>query len=135
MIIKVDANEQDERFTSGPWRGIWTQQANKAEMDLRLEFKGGRIYGEGSDQVGEFSFCGSYNLDTGEVRVTKRYIGRHRVTYRGWAELQHGIWGLWNLEEGNRGGWQIRPAGCGSGSHGKTHASRPRATGAVNQGS
>lgn len=51
MIIKVNANEQDERFASGPWKGVWTQQGGKGEMDLHLEFREGRISGHGADRA------------------------------------------------------------------------------------
>lgn len=126
MPRRKNPGEQDERFPSGPWRGFWMQDGYRGWMDLQLDFHEGKIAGRGSDSVGEFVFLGTYDTKDGRVLMTKQYIDQHKVEYEGWAELQHGIWGLWNLLPHYRGGWQIRPLGHSAGSSKHTRAKRPR---------
>jgi hypothetical protein len=104
-------HEQDDRFPSGPWKGFWIQQGGRGWMYLQLQFKEGRIDGQGKDRVGRFGMTGTYSTEDGKVELRKQYTGQHSVDYSGWAEIQHGIWGLWNILMSDKGGWQIWPEG------------------------
>ncbi len=97
------------RFTSGPWVGFYTYSGHRRKflMDLVLEFKRGRVVGEGHDDVGGFVIAGAYSTEAGECAWEKTYVGRHTVVYRGFGEGP-GIWGTWALP-GARGGFQIWP--------------------------
>ena len=78
-------------------------------MDLILEFRDGRISGEGSDGIGPFGIDGEYGEGSGECSWIKTYFGRHSVAYSGFAEGK-GIWGTWNVM-GSTGGFHIWPIG------------------------
>ncbi len=105
--------EVDERFPSGQWTGFWMQRSvfrdERSWMELILRFAEGIVEGEGRDRIGEFTISGKYNVESGEVVFTKRHP-THDVAYRGWAELDKGIWGLWELP-GDRDGFHIWPKG------------------------
>ena len=126
MSKQNDEMEQDDRFPSGPWRGFWLQDGRRAWMDIQLDFHNGQVSACGSDIVGEFAFTGTYNTGNGRVLITKQYLNQHHIQYEGWAELQHGIWGLWQIPPGHRGGWHIRPIGHGTLNGQETHAEIPR---------
>lgn len=83
-------------------------------MSLALRFAGGAVDGAGADCVGAFTLRGMYSVESGEVTWVKSYA-THGVDYRGAAETQHGIWGLWRLASWHRGGFQIRPLGHATG--------------------
>ena len=101
----------DERFPSGPWVGFYTYTpANKHRMDLSLTFAGGRLRGEGLDDIGPFSVRGGYDSAAGECYWTKTYLGAHSVYYRGYREGT-GIWGRWELGRWSHGGFHIWPLG------------------------
>jgi len=46
------------------------------------------------------------------MRWTKRYIGKHDVSYRGYNEGK-GIWGLWEIPPTWKGGFHIWPEAMG----------------------
>jgi hypothetical protein len=98
-------------FPSGEWVGFYTYRDTDRRflMDLRLEFKGGSISGDGADGIGEFVISGTYSESDGECQWTKAYVGLHTVEYRGFRENK-GIWGTWAIEEVT-GGFQIWPIG------------------------
>jgi hypothetical protein len=84
-------------------------------MELRLQFRGGTITGEGRDWVGAFLIHGQYTLSDGRCHWHKRYIGRHDVFYKGFNEGK-GIWGTWELSNSAlpvvlTGGFHIWPEG------------------------
>ena len=107
--------ETDPRFPSGPWTGFFLQRVvpGRHMMDLHLTFQSGQLTGEGRDWVGKFILRGRYDVQDGKCRWTKRYLGRHDVSYQGFNEGK-GIWGVWDLSvEGSsdRGGFHIWPEG------------------------
>jgi hypothetical protein len=101
-------------FPSGQWVGFYTYDSHNGRflMDLVLEFKGGRIFGEGADDIGDFIIDGYFSQSDGECSWTKTYVARHSVQYRGFREKK-GIWGTWTLH-GARGGFHIWPIGQNS---------------------
>ena len=112
--------ETDPRFPSGPWVGFFLQRElpGRHLMELRLTFKDGRMTGEGRDRVAEFVITGHYSVADGKCRWTKRYVGRHDVSYTGYNEGK-GIWGTWqflpkdSLHVHPTGGFHIWPEGMG----------------------
>ena len=96
-------------FPSGPWVGFYTYagRSRRFLMDLILEFKNGRMTGEGADGIGPFVISGIYAEDSGECSWVKQYVGRHTVDYKGFRDGK-GIWGNWTLT-GGRGGFHIWP--------------------------
>jgi hypothetical protein len=81
-------------------------------MELDLSFKKGVMTGDGRDRIGQFLIRGKYDLSNGRCTWTKRYIGKHDVAYSGYNEGK-GIWGMWEIPPGWRGGFHIWPAAMG----------------------
>jgi hypothetical protein len=81
-------------------------------MELNLSFRQGIMTGEGRDMIGQFLIRGKYKLDDGKCEWTKRYIGKHDVSYQGYNEGK-GIWGLWEIAPAWRGGFHIWPTAMG----------------------
>jgi hypothetical protein len=81
-------------------------------MELSLTFQQGVMVGEGRDLIGAFLIRGRYQLEDGQCWWTKRYLGKHDVSYHGYNEGK-GIWGLWEIPPGWRGGFQIWPESMG----------------------
>ena len=108
--------EQDDRFPSGPWEGYFLQPGlpGRQTMELFLTFREGKMRGEGRDIIGEFLISGSYERDSGNCWWSKRYLGRHDVSYQGYNEGR-GIWGVWEITTTFKGGFHIWPLGHGSG--------------------
>jgi hypothetical protein len=110
--------EQDSRFPSGPWKGFFLQPGapDRHWMELNLSFRQAELRGEGRDEVGAFLVRGRYDLTDGKCWWTKRYIGRHDISYSGFNEGK-GIWGTWVWDERLcptwRGGFHIWPAAMG----------------------
>jgi hypothetical protein len=109
--------ETDPRFPSGPWTGFFLQKAlpGKHLMELRLQFRGGALTGEGRDWVGAFIVRGQYSVEDGKVHWQKRYLAKHDVFYRGFGEGK-GIWGTWEIPtvadpNVRHGGFHIWPEG------------------------
>jgi hypothetical protein len=105
----------DELFPSGPWVGFYTYQPHdRHRMDLHLVFGGGRMSGDGNDDVGRFLIRGRYDAASRECHWTKSYVGRHDVYYTGYREGK-GIWGRWEINAFNHGGFHIWPRAAGEG--------------------
>src|SRR4051794_26436975 len=107
--------ETDSRFPSGAWKGFFLQPAltrDRLWMDLHLTFRNGLIRGEGRDRIGPFLIAGRYELDDGNCRWSKRYVGKHDVAYRGYNEGK-GIWGTWQILPTWHGGFHIWPVAMG----------------------
>ena len=103
----------DELFPSGPWTGFYNYSPrDKHRMDLDLTFAGGKMSGDGNDDVGRFKAHGSYDVKTLECSWTKTYVGAHSVFYRGFREGK-GIWGTWEITLQNHGGFHIWPKRIG----------------------
>jgi hypothetical protein len=78
----------DAEFLSGQWFGFYTCHgcAKRFLMDLVLEFRSGKMTGEGADGVGAFVISGSYSTGNGECSWIKQYVGRHAVDDKGYHE-------------------------------------------------
>lgn len=87
-------------FPSGIWKGYWRQdRVGTQEMEqFELHFAAdGAVRGQGYDIVGAFVFRGSYGPDTGEIRMTKQYLGKHAVEYDGKSDGEGKIVGTWSI--------------------------------------
>jgi hypothetical protein len=106
--------EADSRFPSGPWCGFFLMShlPGRHQMELHLTFRQGVMTGEGRDRIGPFLIRGRYQIDDGQCWWTKRYIGKHDVSYRGYNEGK-GIWGLWEIPPSWKGGFHIWPEAMG----------------------
>ena len=103
----------DRLFPSGPWTGFYNYQPkDKHRMDLFLTFASGAIHGDGNDDIGRFSIKGHYDRKNCECYWTKTYFGGHDVHYRGFREGK-GIWGVWEIDVQQHGGFHIWPRGMG----------------------
>ena len=83
-------------------------------MDLQLNFAGGVLSGDGSDDIGRFQIKGGYDAGTRQCHWTKSYLGAHDVFYQGYREGK-GIWGTWEIGIRHRGGFHIWPREAGEG--------------------
>lgn len=80
----------------GPWEGFYEEydQDGNFPMACTFIFSDGAITGSGSDEVGTFTFSGSYSKDY-KVSMKKRYH-THALNYEGHAD-DNGIWGKWSF--------------------------------------
>lgn len=102
-------------FPSGPWVGFYNYTPkDKHGRELNLAFAGGRLTGDGRDDVGEFRVLGGYDVAAKECWWTKTYLGAHSVFYRGYREGK-GIWGVWEITAFDHGGFHIWPRESGLG--------------------
>ena len=83
-------------------------------MELHLTFASGLISGDGNDDLGRFLIRGKYDAASRECHWTKSYVGAHDVFYRGFREGK-GIWGTWEIQILNHGGFHIWPKQGGQG--------------------
>jgi hypothetical protein len=97
-------------YPSGPWRGYWEQAGwGRQLMDgLVLRFADGLVEGEGSDCIGPFTFSGRYD-DHGGVVLTKQYVGRHSVLYRGTYDGEGTLFGRWSIGSQWSGPFALSP--------------------------
>ena len=103
----------DDLFPSGPWVGFYNYSSkDKHRMDLNLAFAGGKVTGDGNDDVGRFVIKGQYDPAARECSWTKTYVGGHDVFYRGFREGK-GIWGTWEISLFAHGGFHIWPRQLG----------------------
>src|SRR5438874_2002201 len=98
-------------YPSGRWDGFWVQSAwgRQAMAAFTLNFSAGRVTGGGKDVVGRFVFEGEYDEATGEVRMVKQYLGRHRVLYVGRPDGEGSIQGTWHIGGLDSGPFLLRP--------------------------
>ena len=101
----------DDGFPAGPWVGFYNYgPGERHRMDLHLDFGGGAVNGDGTDDVGRFLIRGTYDAANRECHWTKTYPGSHDVYYRGFREGK-GIWGTWEIGIFAHGGFHIWPKG------------------------
>jgi hypothetical protein len=102
-------NEPHPLFPSGEWEGFYTYRegidAARYYMSFFLHFQNRIVKGDGSDNVGTFSWTGSYNTELFWCKMTKRYA-THTVFYDGRVD-ENGIWGTWIISERWKGGFHI----------------------------
>lgn len=105
-----DTNETHPLFPSGEWEGFYTYafgpDAQQHKMSLQIDFKNNLITGSGGDDIGAFSWRGTYDKNALKCSLTKNY-GSHTVFYEGSVD-ENGIWGTWTLSWGH-GGFHIWP--------------------------
>jgi hypothetical protein len=103
--------EHNNYFPSGIWDGFYLYQSGpdstRHEMYFYLDFSDGVVTGSGSDDVGGFTWNGSYNTETFVVKMTK-YYQLHTVHYDGRAD-ESGIYGRWEIKGDLSGGFHIWP--------------------------
>lgn len=103
-------SEQSPYFPSGKWQGFYLYSsgpdAARHRMDFTLNFRDGNITGSGSDDVGGFSWRGTYDVSTLSVHMVKQYAS-HTVDYQGMADTT-GIYGTWSMTF-MKGGFHIWP--------------------------
>lgn len=110
MNQPIKEDTRSEPIVSGPWRGFYVYNSTQAKhwMDLTLAFQDGRVFGDGIDDIARFVISGKYDLNTNECYWTKQYIEKHSVFYKGFIEEKR-IWGIWSIEEWNKGGFLVWP--------------------------
>ncbi|MBA4064003.1 MAG: hypothetical protein C0501_09880 [Isosphaera sp.] len=99
-------------YPSGKWEGFWVQEhVGRGPMtEFTLHFAGGRVRGDGKDMVGRFTFEGTYDEETGAVRMVKQYRGAHQVLYEGRPDGEGSIQGTWTIWPYDSGPFVLRPA-------------------------
>ncbi len=105
-------------YPSGTWDGFWQQDGygRQPMTAFRLNFRGGEVTGGGADVVGRFVVAGEYEPATGAVTLVKRYLGKHKVVYRGSPDGEGCIGGEWTVTDSyfgtsftHRGPFLLRP--------------------------
>lgn len=84
------------------WKGYYEQYGQKHPMNFSNfhanPSPGGLIQGTGTDEVGEFTFNGSFNQNATMVRFSKAYKGAHTIYYQGDVQQNppaiRGFWGF-----------------------------------------
>ena len=86
-------------YPSGRWEGFWVQDSygRQPMRAFELHFAGGAITGGGKDIVGQFSFSGVYDKQTGRVLMVKQYLDKHAVRYTGESDGEGSIQGTWEI--------------------------------------
>ncbi|HEX6885599.1 MAG TPA: hypothetical protein VF530_19660 [Planctomycetota bacterium] len=117
----------DPDFPSGTWQGYYEQGGKRHPQEMKLEFAGGHVRGEGHDGIGPFTVRGSFDSSSLRVSWTKSYRW-HRVRYYG-LRVPDGIRGTWRLwfEED---GFHLWPGGSAEGAteRAAAEASTPAST-------
>lgn len=86
----------------------WWEQAGigRQQMEgLMMQIKGNRISGSGYDMVGTFTFEGTITEDN-DVLMTKDYLGKHSLSYKGEFNGSDKMWGVWDMWF-DKGPWEI----------------------------
>jgi len=103
-------------YPSGVWAGYWEQDGfGRQEMaEFELHFRpDGLIRGHGRDIAGRFTFAGEFSTTSGQVTLTKQYLGKHKVEYVGRPDGEGCILGTWVMIFGgiefDRGAFVLRP--------------------------
>ncbi|PNY36337.1 hypothetical protein C2E31_13475 [Rhodopirellula baltica] len=76
--------------------GWWEQDGygRQPMSDFQLSFTNGRIFGSGTDMVGDFEMEGV--LEEGKIYLRKQYIGKHEIEYHGISVGEGGYTGIWS---------------------------------------
>ncbi len=87
--------------------GWWQQNGyGRQSMDeLKLDFVGPTIVGEGHDIIAQFTMTGKIRAD-GSVEILKQYRNRHSVLYVGHYDGEGTMCGKWDIS-GYQGHWSI----------------------------
>ncbi|MFT4667810.1 MAG: hypothetical protein ACI8YQ_004521 [Polaribacter sp.] len=110
MNTKNSTSEPNPLFPSGPWNGFYTYSqgpnADRHSMPSNLTFSKGKVSGGGSDDVGSFSWSGTYDTKNPNAKMTKKYAP-HTIPYQGRVD-NNGIWRTWTMM-GWTGGFHLWP--------------------------
>ncbi len=107
---KGPSEELHPLFPSGDWEGFYKYPYDilpPGQMEFFLNFKAGVVTGGGSDEVGAFSWKGTYDTKALTCQLTK-YYASHSVYYHGHVD-ENGIWGNWQINTFNKGGFHVWP--------------------------
>lgn len=91
--------EQHPNLPSGEWEGLYKYPAliqgmfEEGKMSFIMDFCDGGIIGFGSDQIGGYTWRGSYDIKRLTCNMTKSYT-THDIVYEGNID-ENGIWGFW----------------------------------------
>ncbi len=87
--------------------GWWEQTGfgRQPMKDLQISFSNGRIFGQGTDIVGDFELDGS--IDQEMIYLCKQYIGQHRIDYHGTSIGEGAYTGKWSCYGIPGGNWFI----------------------------
>ncbi len=114
--MRGQRSETHQLFPSGDWEGFFTYSfgpgVERHPMHCRLNFKLGKVHGTGSDDIGPFSWKGTYNKRMLECQLIKTYRNQSKVGYQGHVD-ENGIWGSWTIGKGDRGGFHLWPKDTG----------------------
>ena len=109
--MSADQSETHPLFPSGEWEGFYTYAygpgADQHPMSFFLNFQNNQVSGSGGDDVGAFSWRGSYDTKALVCQMTKHYA-THSVIYHGQVD-ESGIWGTWTISDWLKGGFHIWP--------------------------
>lgn len=116
--------EQHPFFPSGEWEGFYTYYPgdDQHRMQFTLTFKDNAVNGSGGDDIGSFTWKGTYNKQRMECSMNK-YYPSHSVYYQGQVD-ENGIWGFWRLY-GHQGGFHIWPKGHAYNQTKQAHEAEP----------
>jgi len=103
-------HDDTKYFPSGEWEGfyLYPHRAEKFRMDCFLTFSDGVVTGGGNDNVGAFSWRGTYDPVARKCEMIKQYQGAHQVFYFGSAD-ENGIGGTWLISPTWSAGFQLWP--------------------------
>lgn len=92
---KDDSVETHPLFPSGDWEGfyLYNNDGQEHKMAFFLNFKNKKVSGGGSDDVGGFSWKGTYDTEAMTCNMIKSYA-THQINYKGRVD-ENGIWGKW----------------------------------------
>lgn len=88
-------------YPSGTWIGYWHQSSvgRHPMKEFELHFRpDGTVSGRGVDMVGRFTFDGEWDRATGQVQMTKQFLGKHQVRYDGRPDGEGSITGTWTID-------------------------------------
>lgn len=91
----------------------WIAQYNQGNTWHNMNFTslvvnatpGGLINGEGADEVGQFTFNGTFSNDAPTARILKQYKGQHAIYYEGtFDQATSALNGHWGFKPGSKDG-------------------------------
>ena len=89
---KVEPNVQG---SPKMWKGYYIQ-GNRHAMEILMLVDSNAIYGEGGhDGIGTFDIEGT--VTGNDFEFTKKYRGKHNISYHGHFENQHTMVGHWGF--------------------------------------
>lgn len=108
--MEIPDNNEAKYFPSGEWEGFYLYPYGSArhKMHCFLTFSNGIVTGGGHDDIGAYSWRGTYDPVARKCDMVKQYFGAHQVFYTGDAD-ENGIWGKWRIQPSFSGGFHLWP--------------------------